>query len=244
MSYESVEIANFESEFSKFSYHWNYWNNNKLPSFNTLAQFNTKLRMPFAIKKMSLEQEFLVPKESEIEDLHLFFYKLVDLWFAYETFFKFYKKLNNNKPSIDRITWIEMSEYEQYLSEIITKALNSANEKINQGFSLPNSANSLKEYILRCKKYATGKQGQRLGNISENLNQDSLSLTIKDILTITYAIRNNFVHNGETTITNAGLEDLDFNELQKLKLVKICYNFLAIFVVNIANTLIEQHTHH
>jgi hypothetical protein len=39
----------------------------------------------------------------------------------------------------------------------------------------------------------------------------NLPFTISDILTITYAIRNNYVHNGETTITNAGLDNLNFS---------------------------------
>ena len=51
------------------------------------------------------------------------------------------------------------------------------------------------------------------------------------------------MHNGETTITNKGLDNLNFSfdKTQKLKMIKICYNFLAILVVNIATTLVEQH---
>lgn len=98
----------------------------------------------------------------------------------------------------------------------------------------------MKRYIQHCANYAKNSQKKRLSQIVSNFGAN---LLIKDILTITYAIRNNYVHNGETTITNAGLDKLDFsfNETQKLKIVKICYDFLAILTVNIANKLIEQH---
>jgi len=113
-----------------------------------------------------------------------------------------------------------------------------ANNKLSQAFS---SGDYLHRYIRHCADIAKGDQKKRLKKIEAKNGQH---LTSAELLTITYAIRNNYVHHGETTITNAGLENsnFSFNESQKLKLIKICYNFLAIFTVNIANSLIEQKT--
>lgn len=59
MSYESDNINEFKIEFEKFSSYWNNWEHSHHPKFNFLMQFNTKLRMPFAIREIELDYEFL-----------------------------------------------------------------------------------------------------------------------------------------------------------------------------------------
>lgn len=119
-------------------------------------------------------------------------------------------------------------------------AISKFSSQINQEYNNSNDRDNLKKYIQYCKNHATGGQKNRLNLIITNFEQD---FTSKDILTITYSLRWNYVHNGETIITNADLDNhnFSFNETQKLKLVKICYSFLAIVTVNIANTLIAAH---
>ncbi len=177
-----------------------------------------------------------------MKELHKFLYKLTDLWFAFETFFKLFEKnsdieLPNN---FSKINCLENINYTSFNTQIIQNAIEKANNQFEQKFSNSIDKDNLKQYLQHCKNHSIGGQRNRLNSIITNFVQ---SYTTKDILTITYSIRNNYVHNGETTITNAGLENLNltFGVSQKLKLVKICYNFLAILVVNLANTLIEQH---
>lgn len=239
MSYERNRINDFGREFDKFSSYWDNWYYGNHPKKEYLIQFNTKLRMPLGIKEIELEPDFLSPKERDMKELHKFLYKLTDLWFAYETFFKFYKKITGNNINSPTV-WLEQSTHIGYKTDIVSNALNKVNQEVNRQFSSETSRNRLKKYIQHCENYAKNSQKNRLSQISSNFGAN---LLIKDILTITYAIRNNYVHNGETTITNAGLDMLDFsfNETQKLKIVKICYDFLAILTVNIANKLIEQH---
>lgn len=246
MSYETEKIDNFKSEFDTFERFLEDWRYNNHPKFNYLKQFNTKLRMPFGIKEIQLENKFLDEKQTDIKELHKFLYKTVDLWFAYEAFFELYQKLHDttldeifNKGFCKINCWQKNQLFkDQFNLEIIKTATDLANNKLSQGFS---SGDYLSRYISHCADIAKGDQKRRL-KIIEAKNCQNLTLT--ELLTITYAIRNNYVHHGETTITNAGLENFNFsfNESQKLKLIKICYNFLAIFTVNIANTLIEQQT--
>lgn len=171
----------------------------------------------------------------------------MDLWFAYEALFKLYEKLKETNISNYKIVWLDKSTYNHFLTDSITNALTHANERFVNDFNSNFNHEALKSYITHCKQYATGsceptRKGQkgRLCRVIDNIDNQ---LTITDVLTITYAIRNNYVHNGETTITNAGLDNVDFsfNETQKLKLIQICYDFLSILTVNIANTLIGQH---
>jgi hypothetical protein len=247
MSYERDNIDNFWPEFDKFSRSWDKWIDSSNPNFSYLRQFNTKLRMAFGISEIILDGdidpdnvEFLSRKEGPMKELHKFQYKLMDLWFAYETFFKFYQKIKGSSIN-STIVWLDnYATYSMFNSEIITNAINTANNEMNQSFNNQTNKIKLKKYIQHCENHSKKSQKSRLNAIVSNFGEN---LKIKDILTITYAIRNNYVHNGETTITNAGLDNLNFSfdETQKLKLVKICYNFLAIFTVNIANTLIEQH---
>lgn len=247
MSYESDNISNFQSEFEKFISSWDNWNFSQNSNFSYLMQFNTKLRMPFAIKEIELDYDFLSPKENDMKDLHKFLYKMTDLWFAYETFFKLYEKLNNYTfpDNFSKTNWIEELNYKHFKTEIISIAVKTTNNQLNRAFRSEQEIETLKKYITHSANLAlkSNSRGQKnnLNNIVDNFGQ---SLSIKDLLSLTYSIRNNYVHNGETTITNAGLENLNFhiNVTQKLKLVKICYDFLAIFTVNIANTLIEQHS--
>jgi len=246
MSYESDNIYDFTNEFEKFSHSWDNWNINHNQNFSYLMQFNTKLRMPFAIKEIELDYYFLSQKENDMKDLHKFLYKLTDLWFAYETFFKLYKKVTGNNiennrvtPKVTKFNWLYLNPFVLYKTDIILNALNDANNRLQIEFAEPQY--TLLNYLFHCQTHSKGEQRERMNSITSNINRQFL---ISDILTITYAIRNNYVHNGETTITNAGLENLNFhfNETQKLKLMKICYDFLAIFTVNIANKLIEQHS--
>jgi hypothetical protein len=240
MSYERDNIDNFGFEFDKFSRNWDNWENTHNPSFSYLKQFNTKLRMPFAIKQIELDYEFLREKMDDMKELHKFLYKLTDLWFAYEAFFKFYQKVNGSNIN-STIVWLDHTSNQIFKSNTILNALSNVNLKLNQEFNSQTDKTNFKKYIQHCINFAQNGQKGRLISIVNNFGQD---LSIKDILTLTYSIRNNYVHNGETTITNAGLDNLSFrfDETQKLKLVNNCYNFLAIFTVNIANTLIEHHS--
>ena len=87
MSYERENIENFGTEFDKFSQYWNNWNNSSNTNFDYLWQFNTKLRMPYAIKEIELDRDFLREKKEDMKELHKFIYKLTDLEGAYEAFF-------------------------------------------------------------------------------------------------------------------------------------------------------------
>jgi len=95
MSYETEEIDNFKTEFDKFEYFLKEWRDSSHPKFDYLKQFSTKLRMPLAIKGIQLESEFLDDKQGNIKELHKFLYKIVDLWFAYESFFELYQRLHD-----------------------------------------------------------------------------------------------------------------------------------------------------
>jgi hypothetical protein len=246
MSYERDNINNFGVEFDKFSSFWNNWDISQNQNFNYLKQFNTKLRMPFAIKQIELDYEFLREKMEDMKELHKFLYKLTDLWFAYETFFKLYEKINNFifPNNFSKTNWIDEQSYSSFQTQIVSNSINTANNQLNIDFVASDEIDTLKNYLTHCANLAAKSnsigQKNNLNRIVDNYGQ---YLSFRDLLSVTYAIRNNYVHNGEATITNAGLDNLNFrfDETQKLKLVKICYNFLAIFTVNIANTLIDQH---
>lgn len=247
MSYETekpyeFESDNFKSEFGRFERFLEDWSDNNHPKFDYLKQFNTKLRMPLAIREIQLESKFLDDKRGNIKELHKFLYKIVDLWFAYESFFELYQRLHDTTldERFSKIScWSKNPFRHQFSPKIIDAATDQANTKLSETFYSGANSKPLQQYIHHCADIAKDSQKRRLKKIEAKYGQDLIST---ELLTITYAIRNNYVHHGETTITNAGLENLNFsfNESQKLKLVKICYNFLAIFTVNIANTLIGK----
>ena len=77
MSYEQNEINNFRNEFDKFVQYWYKWNSSQNNNFKYFEQFNTKLRMPFAIKNIELEYSFLFEKQADMKESHKFLYKLI-----------------------------------------------------------------------------------------------------------------------------------------------------------------------
>jgi len=119
-------------------------------------QFNTKLRMPFAIKEIELDYYFLSRKENEMKDLHKFLYKLSDLWFAYEAFFKLYEKIYNIslKNNFSKTNWINEQNYLIFKTQVLNNSMILANNQLNTDFASLSEIDTLKKYLSHCVNLA------------------------------------------------------------------------------------------
>jgi hypothetical protein len=223
-------------------------NDTNFENLNALTQisqqfnfFDIKLRMAFAISDISLNEQMMRRKYGDLKLCHLMLYKLADLWFAYEAFFKLYKFINS-KEIQSKIIWLNQntnSEYQQIQNIVVS--LTRLNNELKQKFDTNAKREHLKNYLTYCRNNSQGGQSNRLQNIIDKIQTES-DLPVfseSEILTITYSIRNNFAHNGETTVTTP---ELSYSEKKDLAI--ILYEFLAILIlaitINVINKKIEE----
>ncbi len=203
-----------------------------------LVKFDAKLRLGMAIRGIELNENFARRKFGELQECHLMFYKLADIWFAYETFFRFHDLTFGVNLHSRKIVWlndatnIAYSNYQQ-----IQAALTRANLELRRDFNNRVKRQSLKEYLTYCNEKANGAQQTRLIQIAESIDvgADLPDFQSTSILTITYAIRNNFVHNGEITIYPE-----TFSYILKNNLLKILYKYLVVITICAAKITTEQ----
>lgn len=203
-----------------------------------LIQFDSKLRLGMAVREINLNEEFAKRKFGELRECHLMFYKLTDLWFSYETFFKLFDLTFNRNLSARHILWLDYATNREFTNnEIINSALILANSEINLRFSTEENRQALKDYIIYSSIQAKYNQKDRLLNIAENISTNEVLPNYKhtEILTLTYAIRNNFVHNGEITIYPE-----EFNYSLKNNLLKVLYSYLVIVTICSAKITTEM----
>ena len=103
-------------------------------------------------------------------------------------------------------------------------------EKLNEIYSIQAKRELLIEYLNYSLENSIHGQRRRLTEIVEKIENSQFNLTNNEVLTIIYAVRNNFVHNGETTV----VPDI-FGYQNKVELLKILYPYLAVFTLKISN---------
>lgn len=202
------------------------------------GKFDTKLRLGISITNIKLDDNFVRRKMGELKDCHLYFYKLSDIWFAYEAFFHFYKSALNINLSSRKIVWLDDATNSIYLNDNdIIDTLNIANQNLVENFNNTNKREKLRDYLIYCRDYASGGQLNRLNIVIDKIDiQNTINLmSHSDFLTIAYSIRNNFVHNGEVTIYPE-----NFSYVLKSKLLKILYKYLVVITLKSATITIES----
>lgn len=193
------------------------------------STLDVKMRLAFGIKEIRLNNDFVSDKENDLKTCHLLYYKLADLWFAYDSYLKFYENVIGSKKN--NVDWIEANVHNDYSSSTqIINAKSSVNEKFRNLYIDEERRNDLIEYLVHCKRNASQSQKRRIDQIIIKITQLNFDFTNSEILTITYAVRNNFVHNGETTIVPD-----NFGYINKAKLLQILYSYLTVVLLVSSN---------
>lgn len=247
--YQESEIPNFDHLFQRYKNLYDniddtIINQDNFDNLSTLgnigSQFNfldIKLRLAFAISRIDLRQEYMDQKFGDLGLCHLMLYKFNDLWFAYEAFVQLYNNLNN--PSIqNKVRWLTQGTNASYLNLIeIQDAIARANRELNDKFNSASHRQSLNNYVQYCISKARGGQIELLNSIigKIDIKNSVRNLNITDWLSLSYAIRNNFVHNGETTVTTPEL-----NYSKKKDLIVVLYELLVITSLRVTQKMIED----
>jgi len=196
---------------------------------NELSTLDVKVRLSFGIREITLNNDFVSDKQDDLKLCHLLYYKLADLWFAYDSYLKFYKKTTRSEKN--NVEWIDANVHNNYsLAQEVILARANANQSFQDLYTNANRRNNFINYLNHCKTNASNSQKRRIDQIIIKIQQQLYNLTNSEILTITYAVRNNFVHNGETTVVpdNFGYEN-------KASLLKVLYSYLTIIILVSSN---------
>lgn len=241
---QSIELPfhNFKAEYQTYSEIENHFfeqrNNNNgnvhvtdhlIRVINEFKNLDVKMRLAFGISEIRLNHNFVTNKEGDLKLCHLLYYKLADLWFAYESYLKLFEIVTGTGKL--KIVWLDGAVHNSYAtSPTIVTALTLVNKSLTTTYNTEEKRNELIEYLEYCENQAASPQRQRLTGIIEKVRQAPFTLTHTEILTIVYAIRNNFVHNGETTVVPT-----IFGFRNKSKLFKILYQYLSLVLLNATN---------
>jgi hypothetical protein len=244
-----TKTKNMEFTFQNFENEYNFYKQNENIIFTGIDNTNTsnerithvekvfiefqnldvKMRLAFGISEIQLNNNFVSNKEGDLKLCHLLYYKLADLWFAYETYIKFFALVVGTGKN--KIIWLDKAAHNIYaISPTIVTALTLVNSKLDTTYNSNAKWNELIEYLKYCEQQAIGYQKRRLTKIIAKVRNTPFPLTHSETLTIIYAIRNNFVHNGETTIVPG-----NFGYKNKSKLLKIFYPYLCLVLLKATN---------
>src|SRR5699024_1158466 len=148
-----------------------------------------------------------------------------------------YELINKHKIQ-SKVVWLNNKKYSNYKNiEQLSEALTRVNEQINNYFNTNGKRKKLIKYLGYCKKESRNSQKKRINKIISNLSVYNAipELKEKELLTIGYAVRNNFVHNGETTVTTP---ELDYSN--KKDLLVLLYEFMVILNLVLTTKLIKE----
>lgn len=81
--------------------------------YNEFKNLDVKMRLAFGIREIRLNNDFVQDKEGDLQICHLLYYKLADLWFAYETFIKLFGLIAG--VTKHKINWIGTAACEKLL---------------------------------------------------------------------------------------------------------------------------------
>ncbi|MBK9540738.1 MAG: hypothetical protein IPO49_00305 [Bacteroidetes bacterium] len=197
--------------------------------FAEYQNLDVKMRLAFGIQEIRLNNHFVTDKEGDLKECHLFYYKLADLWFAYETYIKFYKFVTGQTKK--KIVWLDEAVYNPYsTTATITQSLTLAQTTFTSTYNTKVKRDELIEYLKHCELQAEGQQKTRLAGIIIAVRNSNFNFSHTNALTIAYAIRNNFVHNGETTVVPD-----NFGFRNKVRMLRILYPYLCLILLKSIN---------
>jgi len=238
LHFKETEIL-FQNLYTKFSQYHNQLkkitrkenSNTKYPK--TLRLFRVRLRLVIGME-FRFNKEYSMVKNRSVESTYRAILKNNEAWFSFEaltahsllhqTILHDLGALNNSKA---------LARIFNYNNEI--NLMNNLLNKELFGLSLRKNhvKNYLKLLVSSSKTHLAGTLNQTLNKIDNKYELDEI-----DILGIAYATRNLFVHQGESAYSGSR------NYSSKIRLLKIVYDFLILYQLNIINFYLKEEINH
>ena len=232
------------------------------PNGNDFKRFNSRILLA-AYLEITFPG---LPIEVDEMETHIFTSKLSEAWFAYETLLPIIaalgfetKKPEKIKPfgsastiqealSLHRnfaspgIPFGKASLFDHtritdaYLEILMEGTIDAFRESVGDIISKNNSREKIQAYLLHLEDHSLGIQKDLLLTSYNTITSMRHSTTPYDVMSIAYAVRNQYVYAGETS--DSGIDDLSI----KSALLSACYTFVSQYALIIAAQLIIHET--
>lgn len=227
-------------------------NRSNFKSFNSRILLATYLEISFPGLPITIDEM----------EAHIFTSKLSEAWFAYETLLPIItalgfetKKPEKIKPSVSASTIQEAISLHRnfaspgipfgkaslfddaritdaYLEIVMERSIDTFRETV-WGITATNRAREkLQAYLLHLEDHSLGIQKDLLLTSYNTITNTTHRTSPHDVMSIAYAVRNQYVHAGETS--DSGIDDLSI----KSALLAACYTFVSQYALIIAAQLI------
>ncbi|SNY99106.1 hypothetical protein [Halomonas sp. hl-4] len=252
---------NYEEQVENQSYIYNYFKTSidetsdelKLEVKNFISRIELILSCKYSFENNTLSSDEL--------ETYVFMLKLSESWFVHEEIlkiassygYKTEKPKNKNKFSVaDSIQdalampkdfcntqkpygkpgfFNETKIRDAYLEFLFENEMSTFKKYLNSIFKLrKNARESVQDYIFYLESKSLGSQK---GYLLESYNRLTTGpeITPVNIMSVAYAVRNQYVHDGE--VIDSGIEDYQI----KCELLKACYNFVISYSLIIATQI-------
>lgn len=232
------------------------------PNGNNFKNFNSRILLAAYLE---ISFPGLPIKVDEMET-HIFTSKLSEAWFAYETLLPIItvlgfetKKPEKIKSSVSASTMQEAISLHRnfaspgipfgkaslfdhtritdaYLEILMEGSIDAFRESVWDIISKNEAREELQAYLLHLEDHSLGIQKDLLLTSYNTITNATHGTTPHDVMSIAYAVRNQYVHAGETS--DSGIDDLSI----KSALLAACYTFVSQYALIIASQLIAHET--
>lgn len=207
-----------------------------------------------------------LPIKVDEMETHVFMSKLSEAWFAYETLLPIITALGFETQKPQKIkSSVSASSIQEaialhrnfaspgipfgkaslfdhtritdaYLEILMEGSIDAFRESVWDIISKNNSREKLQTYLLHLENHSLGVQKDLLLNSYNTITNATSGTTPHDVMSIAYAVRNQYVHAGETS--DSGIDDPSI----KSALLAACYTFVSQYALIIASQLIVHET--
>lgn len=201
-----------------------------------LRIFDIRFRLSLNLKHSFSINDLGYLKTEETRETYKLILQLCDYWFVFESFLTLLKheelvKVNTSKTDlftkeIEELFFVNIiiDNFNLEIFRYSNKSTKSRNDLLNLMSSIHQSPN--------CK----GNQKVNMESIVKKFEKSN-NFNLKDILTLVYALRNQYVHNGDTAKTGVSYY------ITKQTLVFLLNNALIKIIFQISNYILDRKIH-
>lgn len=189
--------------------------------------FNVRLSLTLGTK-ISFDNDYSLTKTDRVNQTYRLLIKLCDAWFAYEAFLRLCESeslVQKNNGSIRKPNSFDQATLTNFNLSSITNLFN--NYLSTHLLASSKRKVDLLNYLLHLYQNTKGETKDLIDKTINRINLNKL-LEWRHIIATIYAVRNLYIHNGDTAGTG-----VNNNYTVKILLLSICYDTIILYMLHI-----------
>ncbi|NWO07526.1 MAG: hypothetical protein HLX50_18080 [Alteromonadaceae bacterium] len=184
---------------------------------------------------IEMRQGFRHLQEESNREAYILMMKLCDIWFCYEALLMAFKSeglVSNPKSKVNALSEDTLAYIDLYhdISDVRHEFTGMSGGLVHQG----DHRGDMQKYIDHLQTSATSKgQKKYLAQVYNLFTNDNV-FSISQVLSFVYAVRNQYVHSGESPLSGVKYVET------KISALKFSYDFLVLFCLRAGEFLIEH----